>query len=115
MTLKRGNIVLVPFPFTDLSSSKVRPAVIVSSNPQTEDITIAFISSVVPKVMGNTDFIVNSNHLDFALTGLKKTSVFKMGKLLTIHNTLILRFLGQTSSDIQGKLDILLKKALSLP
>ena len=43
---KKGKIVLIPFPFTDLSASKVRPAVIVSNFSQGEDIIVAFISSL---------------------------------------------------------------------
>jgi len=45
--LRRGDVVLVPFPFTDLSTDKMRPAVIVSADPQETDVTIAFISSRV--------------------------------------------------------------------
>ena len=30
MTFRRGDVVLVPFPFSDLSTTKVRPAVVVS-------------------------------------------------------------------------------------
>ena len=41
--LKRGHIVLVPFPFTDLTTEKLRPAVIVSAEPQESDVVIAFI------------------------------------------------------------------------
>jgi len=40
--------VLVPFPFTDLTAEKLRPAVIVSPDPQELDVVIAFISSIVP-------------------------------------------------------------------
>lgn len=48
MSLKRSDIILIPFPFTDLTSAKVRPAVVISSNPQEEDVIVAFISSVIP-------------------------------------------------------------------
>lgn len=114
MALKRGDIVLVPFPFTDLSSLKVRPAVIVSADPQGEDIIIAFISSVVSKPVGKTELLLNAENPDFPSTGLKKDSVFKMGKLLTISNTLVLRRLGRVRPVIQRELDNLVKKALGL-
>ncbi len=45
MSLVRGDIVLVSFPFTDLTARKVRPAVIVSPDPQGLDVLVAFISS----------------------------------------------------------------------
>ena len=114
MRLGRGDVVLVPFPFTDLTSTKVRPAVIISATPQGEDIIIAFISSVVSKPVGDTELLITSDHPGFSATGLKKDSVFKMSKLLTIHNTLILRRLGHISPAIQKELDNLLKKAIGL-
>ena len=46
--LRRGDFVLVPFPFTDLSHQKVRPAVIVSADPQALDVILAFVTSVLP-------------------------------------------------------------------
>jgi len=45
LILKRGDVVLVPFPFTSLKDLKVRPGVIISPDPQQIDILIAFISS----------------------------------------------------------------------
>ena len=114
MILKRGDIILVPFPFTDLTSSKVRPAVIVSTDPQTDDIIIAFISSVVSNSLANTDFLLTTANPDFTKTGLKKDSVFKMGKLLTISSALILRRLGRITPILEKELNSLLKKALNL-
>ena len=97
---------LVPFPFTDLTAEKLRPAVIVSPDPQELDVVIAFISSVVPAgEMAETDFLLMSDHPDFSKTGLKKVSVFKLKKLLTIERTKLIRRLGRVSPAIQGELD----------
>ncbi len=42
----RGKIVLTPFPFTDLSASKVRPAVVISNSLRSgADVILAFIST----------------------------------------------------------------------
>ncbi|MBI4309768.1 MAG: type II toxin-antitoxin system PemK/MazF family toxin [Candidatus Omnitrophica bacterium] len=111
--LKRGDIVLVPFPFTDLSSTKVRPAVIVSSDPQKNDVIIAFISSVTDNIHA-CDVLLKNSDPHFAITGLKKESVFKMDKILTIASILIARKLGHTHASFHPKLDQALKTALDL-
>ena len=47
--MKRGTIVLTKFPFTDLSSDKRRPALIISrEDNQKDDVIVAFITSVLP-------------------------------------------------------------------
>jgi mRNA interferase MazF len=113
--LKRGDVVLVPFPFTDLTAEKLRPAVIVSPDPQELDVVIAFISSIMPSgEIAETDFLLTPDHPDFAKTGLKKSSVFKMKKLLTIDRTKLVRRLGRISPPIQDELDRRLRNALGL-
>ena len=113
--LKRGDIILVPFPFTDLSSQKVRPAIVLTPDRKSSDVLIAFISSVVqPEASQPTDYILKEDHPDFSATGLKKTSVFKMNKLLTVERNLIIRQLGKVSSVIQQGLDLRLKIATGL-
>lgn len=113
--LKRGDIVLVPFPFTDLTSQKLRPAVIISVDPQRIDVVIAFVSSVVsPEELSATDYVLRQDDADFLKTGLKKTSTFSMRKLLTIERSRISRRLGRVSSAIQKELDIRLRQAVGL-
>jgi len=112
--LHRGDIVLVPFPFTDLSGRKVRPALIVSPDPVGGDILVAFISSVIPPVPEPTEYVLDVTHPAFVQTGLRSTSVFKMGKIATLHRSLILRRLGRTTSELQNALDIALKRAVGL-
>src|SRR5438309_6092002 len=45
--LHQGDVVLVPFPFADLTGQKVRPAVIVSADPQGSELIVAFVTSVL--------------------------------------------------------------------
>jgi len=113
--LKRGDVVLVPFPFTDLTTEKLRPAVIVSVDPQRIDVIIAFISSVVsPEDLAETDYVLRQDDADFLKTGLKKTSTFRMRKLLTIERSRIIRRLGRVSPAIQKELDKRLRRAVGL-
>jgi len=113
--LKRGDIVLVAFPFTDLTAEKLRPAVIASADPQQTDVIIAFISSVVPPGgPSETDYLLKQDNPDFVRTGLKQTSTFRMRKLLTIERSKIVRRLGKASPATRRELDIRLRRAVGL-
>jgi len=112
--LHRGDVVLVPFPFTDLTGRKVRPAVIVSPDPVGKDMILAFITSVVPSPLLSTDFLLEKSHPEFHLTGLRTVSAFRMAKLGTLHRSLILRRLGKVEPQIQQDLDQRLEKAIGL-
>jgi len=113
--MERGTIVLTKFPFTDLSASKRRPALIVSrveSNKQ--DVIVAFISSVVPVTQSDTDFVLDKSHPAFYDTGLIKKSVFKMGKLSTLDKAIFSGEIGKVSDDLMKELEVKLKIALEL-
>lgn len=106
---EKGKIILVPFPFTDLSASKVRPAVIVSQNLQGEDVVVAFISSQKSPKLQKTDILLNEKQKFFQKTGLKTTSVIKVGKLATLEQKIILGELGDVDSAIQHEIGSRLK------
>jgi len=113
--MEKKTIVLTKFPFTDLSSSKRRPAVIISKVKDEEpDVIVSFISSVIPENPKETDYILETTHKDFNQTGLKKTSVFKMDKLATLEKSIFAGELGSVSDNIYEELEIRLKKALDL-
>lgn len=102
-----------PFPFTDLSGKKVRPAIVLSLVER--DIVLTFISSVAStEALSVNDYLLPENHPDFHRTGLKKTSIFKMHKLLTLDRSMILRRLGKVSEQIQKELDERLKTAVGI-
>ena len=111
--MKRGTVVLTKFPFTDLTSTKRRPAIVVfKTESQKEDVIVAFISSVIPEIICKTDYILGMNHKDFKKSGLKTTSVIKLDKLATLNKSIFSGELGVVSKDtlleLNGKLMIAL-------
>ncbi len=88
---KFGTVVLIPFPFTDLTSAKIRPALIISANnTKKNDIMVAFITSKKTK----KNLTISSEDLFFKETGLKVTSTVRFDKLATLNKKIILGELG---------------------
>lgn len=91
-----GEVVLVPFPFTDQSGAKKRPAVIVSSsgyNAGRRDLIIMAITSQVRQPLGFGEALVT----DWQAAGLIKPSVLKP-VFTTIEQSLVARSMGTLST-----------------
>jgi mRNA interferase MazF len=115
MSLSRGDVVLVPFPFTHLKSQKVRPAVVISPAVSDQgDVIVAFISSVLPDRPSPCTVVLLESDPDFSQTGLKVDSVFRLDKLVTLHVSLMLRHLGRSTSALRRKLDRALARSVGL-
>ena len=113
-TFSRGDIVLTRFPFTDLTGTSLRPALVVSQRQIGQDIVLVAISSVVRGALSPTDYTVNPTHPEFALTGLRVTSVFRMHKLAAVERSTIIRHLGRIGPQLQVEVDKLLRMVLGL-
>jgi len=75
----KGKIVLIPFPFTNLTAAKLRPALVLFEGER--DIVVAFISSKVPDKPALTNVVVDESHPEFVLTGLKMSAVVNYPQL----------------------------------
>jgi mRNA interferase MazF len=92
---KRGDVVLVPFPFTDLTATKQRPALVVSSdafNSTHADVVVTAITSQVPPTLSDDEFLISTQELP--LCGLPKASIIKLSKIITLHQQLIIKRIG---------------------
>lgn len=99
--MKKGTIVLVQFPFTNFTSSKRRPALILSANNELKkDVIVAFISSILPQYFLASDIILTETQKSFTETGLHKSSVVKLDKVMTIDIDLITGELGKISDEL---------------
>ncbi|MCE7989326.1 MAG: type II toxin-antitoxin system PemK/MazF family toxin [Caldilinea sp. CFX5] len=95
--LQRGDIVIATFPFTDLSGSKRRPALVLATTTPNADSILAFISSVMPMVVNSYELPLIPADADFAQTGLKVPSILRLNKLVTLERSLITRRIGRVS------------------
>ena len=93
--MAKGDIILITFPFTDLSGSKLRPSVVLADS--TQDVMVAFITGQL-KWQEQTDLLLTP-----ALNnGLKKPSLIRISKLATLDKTLIKGRMGSlTIMDIK--------------
>ena len=99
----KNKIVLVPFPFDDLSSQKVRPAVCLTKEIQPyKHVVLAFITSNVSSTPSDTDFVIDSKDVDFTRTGLKVSSTIRLHRLMTVSKKLVVSVLGELSPTQQA-------------
>ena len=86
--MKKGDIVLIPFPFTDLTGNKLRPALVLVSSKA--EVTVAFITTQIRWKEPN-DVILNPTNQN----GLKQESLVRLSKLATIDLNLVDGILGE--------------------
>jgi mRNA interferase MazF len=86
-------VVLIPFPFTDLSSRKVRLALIVG-RISGNDLIVAFITSLASPQRTSAICLVSTDDPEFSGTGLRVTSTVRLDKIATLERRLVARRLG---------------------
>lgn len=93
--MKKGDVVLLSFPFTDLKGKKIRPALILMVSDL--DVIVAFITTQF-KWQNQYDIQLECDDRN----GLKKTSLLRLSKITTLDKDLILGKLGELNkNDIQ--------------
>jgi mRNA interferase MazF len=105
--MAKGDIVLITFPFTDLSGSKLRPAVILTDT--TIDLTVCFITTQL-----EWQEITDVQIVPTSFNGLKKQSLIRVSKIATLDKTLAKGLLGRLTSSELSDLNDKLKTLLQL-
>ena len=108
---KRGEVWLVRFPFTDLTSTKLRPALALAVHGE-DVIVLGIFSRVLPGALHKTWVRIEESHPEFARSGLKKTSLLKAEKIAVVHESVFQRKLGSLPPDLMAQVQEALKRAL---
>ena len=99
MMHKQGDIILIPIPFTDLSSSKRRPVLVLSNNDynsKTDDIVVAAITSNILL----KDYSVNITTDDLIDGNLKVDSCIRADKIYTLSQNIVIKRFGTVNEDV---------------
>ncbi len=107
--MHKGKIILVPFPFTDLSGHKVRPALVLYSGKE-DDFIACFISSKPTKKVGIFEVKLKPSKEN----GLKVDSVIKLAKIATLEKSIALGEIGSLDAKSLKEIDSKLKLLFSL-
>ena len=105
--MEKGDIVLITFPFTDLSGNKLRPAVILIET--LTDITVCFITTQLSWQVP-TDIILEPS----PTSGLRRQSLLRTNKIATLDKGLAKGLLGKLTDEQTYELNKKLKDLLQL-
>lgn len=100
---KQRDIVLIPIPFTDLTSQKKRPAVVISGDnyhKTHEDVVVVALTSNVE----SRDFTIMLSNDNLEKGSLKVTSMIRVDKIYTLNKSIIIKTFGRVKSDVLSKI-----------
>ncbi|NQZ84970.1 MAG: type II toxin-antitoxin system PemK/MazF family toxin [Nanoarchaeales archaeon] len=109
MNFSQKDIVLIPFPFSDLTSSKVRPVLILSNNKFNSignDLIVIPLTSVLKKI--EYSFEITQN--DSSYGKLIKTSRLRLDKITTLEKKLIKLKIGTLNDLVFNKIKLKLNE-----
>jgi mRNA interferase MazF len=104
----QGEVVLVKYPFSDLSNAKIRPAIIINVVHSSQDIFIVPLTSKTSALLEG-EFVL----ADWQGAGLNVASAVKRG-LYTVRQDLVVKRVGNISSDDSATLEKSLRAWLGL-
>jgi mRNA interferase MazF len=103
----KGDIILIPFPFTDLTGNKLRPAVILIATDY--DLTLSFVTTQI-KWKEATDIEL----LPTRTNGIKLPSLIRLSKIATVDKSLAIGKLGELQQNEITELNLKLKTLFQL-
>lgn len=113
--MKYRQILKAVIPYVDGEGAKTRPVVQLSApSGEHKNMQVAYITSRKPPGSFATDIEINTQHSDFAKTGLTHTSYIRVSKIFTVSASSVELVLGDLPTDITTKLNQILLTHLKL-
>ena len=116
--MKRGDVVVVPFPFQDRPGEKVRPALIVQSGAENQRLANTILAMITGNLTdaGQTPAVlVDPSTPDGLGSGLVGPSLVKCYNLATVRQRCAIQVIRHLSPALMLRVDACLKASLALP
>ncbi len=104
----KNEVILVRYPFSDLSGVKVRPAIVVNAPHVSQDVFIVPLTSRTAGLLAG-EFVL----ADWAAAGLNVPTAVKRG-LYTVHESLVIKLIGKLTQPDADQLERSLRDWLGL-
>jgi mRNA interferase MazF len=98
--IQEGQIVLFRFPYADRKEAKLRPALVIRKLPGAyEDWLICMITSQLSQQESSFDEIISEKDNDFSGSGLKFSSLVRVGRLAVVNKSILVGSIGEINAD----------------
>jgi len=108
----KGKVILIPVPYTDLTTAKLRPALVIFEGKR--DLIVASITTTMLNMFPEWDVIIDSGNPQFHNTGLKATSILKLTKISTISRDLAEGELGEICGEMRDEVNEKMKRIFEI-
>lgn len=118
MSVNRGEVVIVNWPFASGVGRKPRPALVIQNNRDNQRLVntiLAMITSVTHRALEPTQLLIELNTQQGRQSGLRQDSVVNCAHLLTVDQSRILHAIGSLPVASMQQINHCLKAALEIP
>ena len=119
MRVQRGEIVLIDFPYSNHTGSKMRPALVVQSDVWNQRLNTTMLAGITSnlhrRVGAPTQYFIDIETIDGQQSGLHFNSVVRCDKLITSNQSRIQGSIGSLSDSAMLQIDACLKASLGIP
>jgi len=117
MRLRRGDVVLVEFPFADGTGAKLRPALVIQNdrnNQRLTNVILAAITSTIHRQHEPTQLFIDPATPTGKRSGLVMPSVVSTENIFTVAQKRVRRKLGRLPTSLLQQVDDCLKASLGI-
>ncbi len=103
--LKKGDVVTMPVSFSDLVGSKIRPMLVLYHDQDYQELTVVYISSIIPRNLGPYDILIPLGSPSSIKAGLREDSVLMARWITVVKRIHVVRIIGEADSDLRTRVN----------